>query len=122
MIPIAEDLTDIIRLMQLREGEYLGEAGLIYCGKCRTPRQKQINVLGKTMEPRCMCACQTADFERREQERKHREFLDMVARNRSIGLPDPQLRTHTFENDLGYNPKQTQIATERSGYCDQTMF
>ena len=112
MIPIAEDLTDIIHPVQLRENEYLGEDGLIYCSNCRTPRQKRIDVLGKTMEPRCMCVCQTADFERREQERKHREFLDMVARNRSIGLPDPQQRTHTFENDLGYNPKQTQIARQ----------
>ena len=110
MIPIAEDLTDIIHPIQLRENEYLGEEGLIYCSKCRTPRQKRIEVLWKTMEPRCMCACQTADYKRREQERKHREFLDMVARNRSIGLPDPQLRTHTFENDLGYNPKQIEIA------------
>lgn len=112
MIPIAEDLTDIIHPVQLRENEYLGEDGLIYCSKCRTPRQKRIEVLGKTMEPRCMCACQTVDYKRREQERKHREFLDMVARNRSIGLPDPQLRTHTFENDLGYNPKQVQIARQ----------
>jgi DNA replication protein DnaC len=57
-----------------------------------------------------MCACQTADYEKREQERKHREFLDMVAKNRSIGLPDPELRKHTFENDLGYNPKQIDMA------------
>ena len=34
----------------------------------------------------------------------------MVAKNRSIGLPDPGLRKHTFENDLGYNPKQIRMA------------
>ena len=57
-----------------------------------------------------MCACQTADYEQQEQERKHREFLDMVAKNRSAGLPDPELRKHTFENDLGYNSKQMNMA------------
>ena len=34
----------------------------------------------------------------------------MVARNRSVGLPDPELRRHTFENDLGYNSKQIAMA------------
>ena len=96
--------------MQLREDEYINESGLICCSKCRTPRQKRIEVSGKTIEPRCMCACQTEDYDRREQERKHREFLDLVAKNRSIGLPDPGLRKHTFENDLGYNQKQIRMA------------
>ena len=27
-----------------------------------------------------------------------------------MGLPDPGLRKHTFENDLGYNPKQMEMA------------
>ena len=110
MKSIAQNLSDLIKPASLREGEYLGEDGLIYCSKCRTARQKRIEVSGRMIEPRCMCACQTADYEKREQERKHREFLDIVAKNRSIGLPDPGLRKHTFENDLGYNPKQMRMA------------
>jgi len=110
MIPIAEDLLVLIKPAQLREDEYLGEDGLIYCSKCRTVRQKRIAVAGKTIEPRCMCACQTAAYEQREQERKHREFLDRVEKNRSVGLTDPVLRRHTFENDLGYNPQQMDMA------------
>ena len=101
MIPICTEIENLIHPVQLREDEYINESGLICCSKCRTPRQKRIEVSGKTIEPRCMCACQTEDYDRREQERKHREFLDLVAKNRSIGLPDPGLRKHTFENDLG---------------------
>ena len=112
MIPISTEMEGLIRPLSLREDEYLNEDNLICCSKCHTPRQKQIEVAGKRMEPRCMCACQTADHEKREQERKHREFLDMVERNRSVGLPDPELRKHTFENDLGYNPKQIAIAKQ----------
>ena len=111
MIPISTEIDGLIHPV-LREDEYLNENNLICCRKCHTPRQKQINAMGKTMEPRCMCACQTADYEKREQERKHREFLDMVARNRSVGLLDPELRKHTFENDLGYNPKQIAMAKQ----------
>ena len=110
MMPICTEIEDLIRPVQLREDEYLDESGLICCSKCRTPRQKRINAVGRTIEPRCMCACQTADYEKRERERKHREFLDMVAKNRSVGLPDPELRKHSFENDLGYNPQQIYIA------------
>ena len=112
MIPISTEIEGLIHPIQLREDEFLCEDGLIYCSKCLTPRQKRINAMGKTMEPRCMCTCQTADHEKREQERKHREFLDMVAKNRSVGLPDPELRKHTFENDLGYNPKQIAMAKQ----------
>ena len=110
MIPICTEIENLIHPVQLREDEYINESGLICCSKCRTPRQKRIEVSGKTIEPRCMCACQTEDYDRREQERKHREFLDIVAKNRSIGLPDPGLRKHTFENDLGYNLKQMRMA------------
>ena len=110
MIPICTETEEIIHPAELRSDEYIVNDGLIYCSKCHTPRQKRLEVSGKTIEPRCMCACQTEDYDRREQERKHREFLDMVAKNRSIGLPDPGLRKHTFENDLGYNPKQIRMA------------
>ena len=112
MIPISTEMEGLIHPLSLREDEYLNEDNLICCSTCHTPRQKRIEVAGTKMEPRCMCACQTADHEKREQERKHREFLDMVERNRSVGLPDPELRKHTFENDLGYNPKQIAIAKQ----------
>ena len=110
MIPICTEAEEIIHPAELRADEYVGNNGLIYCSKCHTPRQKRIEVAGKVIEPRCVCACQTEDYDRREQERKHREFLDIVAKNRSIGLPDSSLRKHTFENDLGYNPKQMRMA------------
>ena len=112
MIPISTEIEGLIHPLSLREDEYLNGDSLICCRKCHTPRQKRIEVAGNRMEPRCMCACQTADYEKREQERKHREFLDMVERNRSVGLPDPELRKHTFDNDLGYNPKQIRIAKQ----------
>ena len=112
MIPICTEVEDIIHPVQLREDEYLDESGLICCSNCHTPRQKRIEISERTIEPRCMCACQAADYEQQEQERKHREFLDMVAKNRSAGIPDPELQKHTFGNDLGYNPKQIEMAKQ----------
>ena len=119
MIPIAAELDNLTKPAPLREDEYLGEDGLIYCSKCRTARQKRIAFAGKMIEPRCMCACQTAAYEQQEQERKHREFLDRIEKNRSVGLTDPVLRKHTFENDLGYNPKQMGMAKQFVRHWDE---
>ena len=119
MIPIAAELDNLTKPAPLREDEYLGEDGLIYCSKCRTARQRRIAFAGKMIEPRCMCACQTAAYEQQEQERKHREFLDKIEKNRSIGLTDPMLRKHTFENDLGYNPKQMDMAKQFVRHWDE---
>ena len=119
MIPICTEIENLIHPAELREDEYLSENGLICCSKCQTPRQKRIEISGRTIEPRCLCKCQQAEQEKREQERKHREFLDKVARNRSVGLPDPELRRHTFENDLGYNPKQIDIAKRYVQYWEE---
>ena len=121
MISISTKMEGLIQPLTLRADEYLNEDNLICCSKCHTPRQKRIEVAGTKMEPRCMCTCQTADYEKREQERKHREFLDMVERNRSVGLPDPELRKHTFENDLGYNPKQISIAKQYVQHWDEFL-
>lgn len=110
MISITTELETITQPPSLKEGEYLKEDGLIYCGKCHTPRQKRIEVGGRTIEPRCMCTCQSEAAEKRQQTQKHREFLDTVERNRSVALPDPVLRKHTFANDLGYNPGQMKKA------------
>ena len=87
MIPICTEIENLIHPVQLREDEYINESGLICCNKCRTPRQKRIEISGRTIEPRCLCNCQQAELEKREQERKHQEFLDMVARNRSEVFP-----------------------------------
>ena len=54
MIPICTEIEKLIHPEQLREDEYLNDEGLICCSKCRTPRQKRIAVMGRTIEPRCL--------------------------------------------------------------------
>ena len=56
MIPIRTEIEGLIHPAELRSDENIGNDGLIYCSKCHTPRQKRIEVSGKTIEPRCMCA------------------------------------------------------------------
>ena len=45
MKPISTDLENILQSVQLREDEYLDEESkLIYCSRCRTPRQKRFEI------------------------------------------------------------------------------
>ena len=111
MITLESQPEGLFRNPSLKADTYLDEAtNLLYCKKCRTPRQKRIEVCGRIFTPLCLCACLTRAEEAREAEVKHREFLDRVAKNRSLGLPEPELRKHTFANDLGFNAPQMELA------------
>lgn len=104
MIPISMQLTEMFA-PKLREGEYLGNDGLIRCAQCHGLRQVSVTVGERTIHPRTLCPCQSAAENVRVQEQKAMELRDKIQRNRSIGLPEPLHRTYTFDRDKGYNPE-----------------
>lgn len=90
------------------EGDYIGEDNLLYCGKCHTKKQTEIEVFGKKRRPYCLCKCEAEKRDKEEKERKHREFLEEVKRLRKMGFPESDMETWTFENDDMANPKITE--------------
>lgn len=95
----------------LREDEYIRQSdGMICCKSCHTPRERFLQILDQTYRPRMMCRCQSEAYDKEQEEDRHRRFLEQISRNRSVGLPDPEHRKHTFANDLGYNPIQMKAA------------
>ena len=70
MNTISELLHNMFADRQPAPDEYLGDDGLIYCAKCRTPRQVRVEVLGKLVTPPVMCACRREAEEKAEKERK----------------------------------------------------
>ncbi|MBQ8611415.1 MAG: ATP-binding protein [Oscillospiraceae bacterium] len=105
------DFVDSQQTAELREDEYWdGDRRLIYCTTCHTPRQQYLVIAGNRVRLRCMCACQEKASEGMKKDREHWKFLNRVAQNRAVGLTDPELQRCTFENDLGYNKKQMDIA------------
>lgn len=113
MTTLESQVRGLLEPQSLKADTYLDTAeNLLYCKKCRTPRQKRFEVCGKIYTPLCLCRCLQAEAEEKERRQKHREFLDRVAKNRSLGLPEPALRKHTFQNDLGFNPAQMERARE----------
>lgn len=90
------------------EGDYVLD-GLLYCGKCHTPRQCRIEIMGRIRTPMCLCKCETEKRKREEEERKRQDFLDSIKRMRMVGFPDSEMKEWTFANDDQGNPKMMDI-------------
>lgn len=96
-------------------GDYIGEDGLLYCGKCNTRKQKRVIILGKERIPPILCKCATEKRDREEAEQKRIEFLATVKRHRQAGFPESDMQTWTFANADGTNE---QIITAAQNYVD----
>ena len=83
--------------------DYTGEDGLLYCGKCRKPKEAyfapdKAAIFGRDRHP-AECDCQRAAREEREAAEKRRRHLDTVEELKRRGFTDPTMRDWTFENE-----------------------
>lgn len=93
-----------------RNAEDYEKDGLLFCGKCNTPKQTMIQICGKVMKPYCMCQCEEKAF-KAEQERT-REILrkEEIERNRSNGFLDLDMIGCKFSADDRKNEKVSDIS------------
>lgn len=96
--------------IKAEQGDYLGEDGLLICGKCHTPKQCRINILGQERMPLCLCKCEVERRDREEAERKRLEFNRRIRDMRRVGFPDDEMQYWTFEKDDGANEHITSVA------------
>ena len=84
--------------------------GLLYCGKCNTPKQVAVPLNGQITKPYCMCKCETEAYNA-EQARKREIFRrEEIERNRASGFLDLDMLNCRFEVDDRKNPKITDIS------------
>jgi len=103
------DFDSIIKRLtvtRLEPGDYTGEDGLLYCGKCRTPKEFRMEappLEGRLVPHPCRCEQERLDREAAEQEaRRHRQAVADLKRR---GFTDPAMRGWTFANDNGKCPQ-----------------
>ena len=88
--------------------DYTGEDGLLYCGKCRKPKEAYFpegkGLFGRDRHP-AECDCQRAEREKREAAEKRRTHLEAVERLKQRGFTNPAMREWTFDNDNGKCPQ-----------------
>ena len=83
--------------------------GLLYCGKCHTPKQKVVDILGKVYRPYVLCKCESERQDREQAERKQREFNERVRYLRKVAFPEKAMEYWTFANDDLSNKELTEI-------------
>lgn len=103
------DFENIIKRMtvtRLEPGDYTGEDGLLFCGKCRTPKQFRMEMSpwqGKLLPCPCQCEQARLDQEAAEQEQhRHRQAVTELKRR---GFTDPAMCEWSFANDNGNCPQ-----------------
>lgn len=106
-------MPDVIQgLMETHEepGDYVGEDGLLYCGKCHTPKQTRLPfnpLTGDRVETvvRAACQCQREADEEAERRAVRERFGMDMARRREDGLSCPDGLRYTFAQDDRQQPK-----------------
>ena len=86
--------------------DYTGDDGLLYCGKCCTP--KQFRMTGPIMSGRlfpCPCQCEQERRDREAAEQEAQRHREAVTRLKRQGFTDPAMRDWTFANDNGKCPQ-----------------
>lgn len=76
--------------------DFVGDDGLLVCGKCLTPKEKVLQFDGKDFKVPVMCRCRQEAAEREEADRKRREDMERVMRLRENSLMDGKFRDSTF--------------------------
>jgi DNA replication protein DnaC len=92
-----------------KSGDFIKD-GLLYCGKCKTPKQCKIELFGRERTPFCLCQCEKEKQDAEKEAIKKREKLQAVQRMRRAGFPDTELTRWTFDKDDGTNEKITAVA------------
>lgn len=84
-------------------GDYTKD-GLLFCGKCGTPKQSRQCFMGHTITVGCLCRCATEARDREAATRRKQEEADRIMRLRSSGVPDQAFRNARFSSDDGQSP------------------
>ncbi len=95
-----ESLVNRAKVGVSRSGEdYIDPAdGLLYCGKCRTPKQCRVKAFGKDYTPYCACQCEQVRLEKeREDFAQSQREVDLNKLRTSSGM-SPKLRDCRFED------------------------
>ena len=101
---MTSEIKDILENMTTAAPEmedYIGEDGLLYCGKCHTPKEAYFpegkELFGRDRHP-AECDCQRAAREQRQAAEEHRRHVEAVENLKQRAFADSAMQQWTFEN------------------------
>lgn len=122
MNPFAEKLEKLIA-QPAEPDDYMGEDGLLYCGKCRTPKQfrmTQNSYFGTRPLPvPCTCIRKLREAEKLAAEKKR--HINWVKELKHTCFSNSVYETQTFENDNGLcqHTSKAKIYAEHFGEMEE---
>ncbi len=119
-----EHITNIMNLLDMNnlkmEDKDYTKDGLIYCGKCNTPKQVKLNFGGTEKIVTCMCKCESEE-RKAEQDRMHRlEKLEKIKRLRLNSLMGDRYENARFDNCIQDNETFKTAYTRCKKYCENS--
>lgn len=103
--------------IKTEEGDYVQD-GLLHCGRCRTPKQCRVEVMGMIISPKTLCKCEVERRNQEEEAIRKREFAERIKKYRKMGFPQSQMEYWTFDNDDKSNEKLTNMAKRYVNHFD----
>ncbi len=95
-----------IEKVEMEEGDYVAEDGLIHCGKCHGKKQTRVPASeftgGREVIVHCICKCQVEVEKCRKEEEERKKAMERIERLKSASLIDDKLknaRLCTFQRD-----------------------
>lgn len=88
--------------------------GIVHCGKCKTPKQFEIELMGKKVLVECMCKCASEVYEAEQKAEAEKQRRLYIARLKSQGLQDRATAEHTFAS-----ASESPLIAKCRRYCER---
>lgn len=92
------------------ECDYIGDKGLLYCGKCHTPKQVEVTICGKQVKPYCMCKCEEEAYKAQKEQISKAMHKEEIERNRTSDFLDLDVDKYGFAYDDNRHPVESERA------------
>lgn len=109
---VLESIAQNARRGHERAGDYRGEDGLLYCGRCRTRKEHRLELdtdPPKVVTVPVMCKCEEERQEAQRKEEERIKFRQDCERLRRDGITDPSYLVNTFAQDDNRNPAVSDV-------------
>lgn len=84
--------------------------GLLYCGKCNTPKECKSKLNGRVTTVRCLCNCEIEANAEEEHRRRREKRNRRIKRLRDLSFYDSRMKDWNFNNDDGDDSYLTSVA------------
>ena len=96
--------------LEVHKGDYIGKNGLLYCGKCHTPRQFILTAVAPDCIVPSLCRCEAAERDRLENMIRRGQDTTSIENRRNEAFEQSGMKDWTFSHDDRKNAELTRKA------------